>query len=86
MQRHILPVLGTVSIRRLRYEQIEALYDTRQHPVTGRGLAPKTVYEIHLLIMGALADAVRRGLITRIVAVVTRAPKHAHCSEPRASR
>jgi len=75
-----------VSIRRLRYEQIEALYDTLLHPVTGRGLAPKTVYEIHLLIMGALAHAVRRGLVTRNVAVVAWAPKHAHCSEPRASR
>lgn len=40
-----------------------------------RGLAPKTVYEIHLLIKGALADALRRGLVTRKVAVVARAPK-----------
>jgi integrase len=75
VQRHILPALGTVSIRRLRYQQIEALYDALLHPTTGRGLAPKTVYEIHLIIKGSLADALRRGQVTRNVAVVARAPK-----------
>ena len=73
--RHVLPALGRVSIRRLRYQQIEALYDELLHPETGRGLAPKTVYEIHLIIRGALADAHRRGLVTRNVALVARAPK-----------
>ena len=68
MQRHILPVLGRTSIRQLRYQQIEALYESLLHPETGRGLAPKTVYEIHLIIRGALADAHRRGLVTRNVA------------------
>lgn len=72
---HVLPALGRVSIRRLRYQQIEALYDVLLHPETGRGLAPKTVYEIHLIIRGALADAHRRGLVTRNVALVARAPK-----------
>jgi integrase len=75
VQLHILPTLGKVSIRRLRYQQIEALYDSLLHPATRRGLAPKTVYEIHLVINGALADALRRGLVTRNVAVVARAPK-----------
>ena len=74
-QLHILPTLGKVAIRRLRYQQIEALYDTLLHPAIGRGMAPKTVYEIHLIINGALADALRRGLVTRNVAVVARAPK-----------
>lgn len=75
VQLHVLPVLGTVSIRRLRYQQIEALYDTLLHPTEGKGLSPKTVYEIHLIIKGALADALRRGLVTRNVAVVAQAPK-----------
>ena len=75
VQRHILPVLGRTSMRRLRYQQIEALYDSLLHPRTGRGLAPKTVYEIHLVIRGALTDAHRRGLVTRNVALVARAPK-----------
>jgi integrase len=64
-----------VSVRRLRYQQIEALYDSLLHPAARQGLSPKTVYEIHLIIRGALADALRRGLVTRNVAVVARAPK-----------
>ncbi len=75
VQRHILPALGRTGIRRLRYQQIEALYDSLLHPTTGRGLSPKTVYEIHLVIRGSLADAHRRGLVTRNVAVVAHAPK-----------
>lgn len=75
VKRHILPTLGRVGIRRLRYQQIEALYDRLVEPIDGRGLAPKTAYEIHLIIKGALADALRRGLVTRNVAIVARAPK-----------
>jgi integrase len=33
------------------------------------------VYEIHLLIRGALTDALRRGLVTRNLALLVRAPK-----------
>ncbi len=75
VQLHVLPTLGKVANRRLRYQQIEALYDTLLHPATGRGLAPKTVYEIHLVINGALTDALRRGLVTRNVATIARVPK-----------
>jgi integrase len=72
---HVLPVLGRTGLRRLRYQQIESLYDSLLHPTSGKGLAPKTVYEIHLLIRNALTDAHRRGLVTRNVALVARAPK-----------
>ena len=45
-------------------------------PADGRRpLAPKSVYEVHLIIRGALGDAVRRGLITRNVALVAHAPR-----------
>ena len=72
---HVLPVLGRVALRRLTYQQVEGLYDKLLSPADGRGLHPKTVYEIHLVIRGALADAVRRGLVARNVAAVARAPK-----------
>jgi integrase len=75
VQLHVLPALGRIGLRRLGYQQIESLYDALLQPVDGRGLAPKTVYEIHLLIRSALADALRRGLVTRNVALVARAPK-----------
>jgi integrase len=75
VHRHILPTLGRIDLRRLHYEHIEALYDTLLHPTVERGLAPKTVYSVHLIIRGALADAARRGLVTRNVALVARAPR-----------
>ena len=76
IKRHILPTLGKVAIRRLRPHHLEALYDQKLHPTDGRKpLAPKTVLEIHLIIRGALNDAVRRGIVTRNVAFVAHAPK-----------
>lgn len=76
VDRHIVPALGRIGLRRLRPHHLEALYDGLLHPRDGRAaLAPKTVYEIHLIIRGALGDAVRRGLITRNVALVANAPR-----------
>lgn len=75
VELHVLPALGRIGLRRLRYQQIEALYDRLLHPAEGRGLSPKTVYSVHLIIRGALADAQRRGLVTRNVALVARAPR-----------
>ena len=72
---HIIPTLGRIQLRRLRFQQIEGLYDTLLHPGDGAGLSPKTVYEIHLRIRGGLDDAVRCGLVTRNVAELARAPK-----------
>jgi integrase len=75
-ERHILPALGRVAIRRLRPHHLEALYEQKLHPTDGhKPLAPKTVLEIHLIIRSALNDAVRRGIVTRNVAYVAHAPK-----------
>ncbi len=38
-------------------------------------LAPKTVLEVHLIIRGALNDAIRKGLVSRNVALVADAPR-----------
>jgi integrase len=76
VELHVLPSLGKVPIRRLRPHHLERLYDEKLHPENGkRPLAPKTVLEIHLIIRGALNDAVRRGIVTRNVALVAHAPK-----------
>jgi integrase len=72
---HVVPALGRTPIRRLRYQQVEVLYDSLLHPTDGRGLAPKSVYSIHLIIRSSLDDAVRRGLVSRNIAAVARAPK-----------
>lgn len=74
VQRHVLPALGRIGLRGLRPHHLEAFYDQLLHPAEGRALSPKTAYEIHLVIRGALTDAVRRGLVTRNVALVAHAP------------
>ena len=75
IDRHILPVIGRIPIRRLRANHLEALYDQMLHPTDERrSLAPKTVLEVHLIIRGALNDAVTRGLVNRNVALVAHAP------------
>jgi integrase len=74
-QLHILPALGRIRLRRLRAHHLEALYDQMLNPTETRpGLAPKTVYDVHLIIRGAPGDAVRRGLLTRNVALVAHSP------------
>ena len=76
VERHIVPALGRIALRRLRPHHLETLYSTLLRPGDdSTGLAPKTVYEIHLVIRGALSDAVRRGLVTRNVALVAHAPR-----------
>jgi hypothetical protein len=71
VERHVLPTLGRIGLRQLRPDHLEALYERLLHPSDGRaGLAPKTVYEVHLVIRGALGDAVCRGLVSRNVALV----------------
>lgn len=76
VDRHILPILGRIPIRRLRDHHLERLYDAKLHPTDGtRPLAPKTVLEIHLIVRAALNDAVRKGLVSRNVALVAKAPR-----------
>lgn len=76
IDRHILPTLGRIAIRRLRPNHLEDLYTRMLHPTDGYpGLAPKTVLEVHLIIRAALNDAVRKGLVTRNVALVAHAPR-----------
>lgn len=65
IELHVIKSLGKVPNRRLRPHHLERLYDEKLHPQSGkRPLAPKTVLEIHLIIRGALNDAVRRGIVT----------------------
>jgi hypothetical protein len=60
--RHILPAIGRVRLRRLRHDHLETLYHQMLTPTAVRpALSPTTVYEVHLVIRGALDDAVRRG-------------------------
>lgn len=73
IERHILPTLGTIAIRRLTVSHLDRLYDSKLRPNDPdvRALAHKTVLEIHLIIRGALGHAVERGILGRNVAPAT---------------
>lgn len=77
IERHILPALGPVPIRRLKADHLDRLYDSKLRPdaAEAKALAPKTVLEIHLIIRGALGHAVKRGILTRNVALLAHAPR-----------
>ncbi len=78
LELHVIPRLGHVPLRRLRVEHVESLYAdllADGHLDTKRGLDPKSVLEIHVILRKALADATRRGLVSRNVANDAEAPK-----------
>lgn len=85
IELHVVPRLGSVSLRRLRAEQLEALY--AELLVSGRrnrsgGLDAKTVLEVHVVLRKALADARRRGLIVHNIAEDAEAPKRRRPNAP----
>ena len=41
MTLHVVPLLGKVALRRLRYQQIEALYDKFLHPPMAEASTPR---------------------------------------------
>lgn len=82
VHRHALPLLGSIQMRRLRPEQLEELYESKLRPTDGqRPLAPKTVLEIHVVIRGALNDALQRGYVNSNVALIAKAPRQRPAEE-----
>ena len=78
VELHVVPLLGTVPLRRLRAQHLESLYTEllTNGRCDGRGgLDGKTVLEVHVIIRKALADARRKGLVVRNVADDAEAPK-----------
>ena len=71
---YVLPMLGGVPLRTLQPAQLQHLYGA----LLARGLAPKTVRNVHGVLHRALAQAVDWGLAARNVAAVVQAPKVEH--------
>jgi integrase len=88
IERHILPTLGAITLRRLEPRQIQALYTklltTPPPPAKGNramrptagpgGLSPRTVRYAHTLLKAALAQAVAWGLLASNPAERVRPP------------
>jgi integrase len=76
---HVIPRIGLIPLQKLQPEDLDTFYahllrDGRRNGVGG-GLAPKTVRIIHGIIRKALADAMRKGTVTRNVADLADPPK-----------
>ncbi len=81
VEHYICPRIGAVPLRRLRVDHLDELYADllTRGGHTGAALAPKTVYDVHVIVRSALADATRRQLIGVNVALLAQAPR----SQPR---
>ncbi|WP_376794854.1 tyrosine-type recombinase/integrase [Thermogemmatispora sp.] len=71
IQKHLIPTLGGISLRRLQPEHIEHLYARKQ----AEGLASRTIANIHKLLHAALSDAVRRSKVARNILELVKAPR-----------
>jgi integrase len=84
IEHYICPRIGAIPLRRLRVDHLDQLYADLLahggHP--GTALASKTVYDVHVIVRSALADATRRQLVDINVALLAQAPR----SQPRARR
>ena len=86
IELHINPNIGHIPLQKLQPEDLDMLYaylltDGRRNGTAG-GLSPKSVRIVHAIIRKALADANRKGTITRNVADLADPPKvRAHSRE-----
>jgi integrase len=77
IESHILPTLGGIGLQDLDAARLDRLYADllRGGGPGGRPLAAKTVRNVHAVIRKALADATRKRLVTRNVAIDADPPK-----------
>jgi integrase len=66
IEHYINPVLGSMPLRSVRPEHLDRLYNDllTTGGVKKSGLAPKTVYDVHVIIRSAFTQALRQHLVT----------------------
>ena len=83
IELHVIPALGKRPLDRLSPEDIDVFYAAllkggrkKRSGEKGpaRGLAPKTVHNIHVMLNKALGDAARKGTVVRNVVALADAP------------
>ena len=79
IELHVLPHLGAIPLQKLQPEDFDTFYAhlliNGRRNGAGGGLAPKTVRIIHGILRKALADAHRKGTVSRNVADLADPPK-----------
>ncbi len=65
IEHYIDPALGSMPLRSVRAEHLDRFYRDLQETggATGAGLAPKTVYDVHVVIRSAFTQAHRQHLV-----------------------
>lgn len=76
-ETYLLPHLGRVPLRSLASRDLERLYAhlLAAGGAAGKPLAPKTVLNEHQIVRKALGEALRKGLVTRNVALAVDPPR-----------
>ena len=83
IELHVVPGLGRRKLDQLTPEDIDIFYATllksgrKKRPgekCPAKGLAPKTVHNIHVMLNKALSDAARKGTVVRNVVALADAP------------
>jgi integrase len=79
LKNHVIPRIGSLQLQRLTPEDLDGLYADlltggRRNGSRGR-LGPKTVRYVHGIVRKALADAHRKGTVSRNVADLADPPK-----------
>ena len=77
IENHVVPALGGLGLQEIDAVRLDRLYsDLLAHGgPRGRPLAPKSVRNVHVIISKALADATRKRLVTRNVALDADPPR-----------
>ena len=83
IELHVIPALGRRQLDQLRPEDIDVFYAAllkggrKKRPGEkgpAKGLAPKSVHNIHVMLNKALGDAARKGTVVRNVVALADAP------------
>jgi integrase len=85
VETHIVPALGPIQLQQLAPEHLERFYAEKiaeGRRDGGGGLSSKTVRNLHVVIRKALADAMRKGRISRNVASLTDPPRTVRDAKP----
>jgi integrase len=77
VERYVAASIGGIPLADLRPSHLSALYAS----LVKRGLSPRTVRTVHVVVRRALADAVREGTLGRNVAAAAALPRVGHVEQ-----
>lgn len=82
--RNVIPEIGDFPLRSVRTAHLDELYNNlgTRGGRSGAGLAPKTIYEVHMIVKSAFDEATRTGLTRASPAIDADVPRPHRLTEP----